>query len=80
MILFQISKVNDIGNLVTEITRRHEHEEFHNEDIPSSDSDEFDHIENRDGSHDYSHAKSQNYIDYLAVPRSGGKGVKVING
>lgn len=65
--------------MVTEITRRLEHEEFHNEDIPDSDSDEFEHVENRDGSHDYSHAKSQDYIEYLAVPKGGNlsSGVKV---
>lgn len=68
------------GNVVTEITRRHEHEVFHNEDIPDSDSDEFEHIENREGAHDYSHGKSENFIEYVAVPKGGSpsQGVKVI--
>lgn len=66
--------------MVTEITRRHEHEVFHNEDIPDSDSDEFEHIENREGAHDYSHGKSENFIEYVAVPKGGSpsQGVKVI--
>ena len=66
---------------MTEITKRHEHEVFHNEDIPDSDSDEFEHIENREGSHDYSHAKNENFIEYLNVPRGSplSTGVKVNN-
>jgi len=69
--------MKDNGNVVTEITRRHEHEEFHNEDIPDSDSDEYEHIENREGNQDYSHGKSENFIEYVAVPKGGNYGVKV---
>ncbi|CAG7837725.1 unnamed protein product [Allacma fusca] len=78
----EVSKVKENGNVVTEITRRHEHEEFHNEDIPDSDSDEFEHIENREGNHDYSHAKNEDLIEYVAVPRGGNpsQGVKVADG
>ncbi|CAL8115388.1 unnamed protein product [Orchesella dallaii] len=74
----EVSKVKENGNVVTEITRRHEHEVFHNEDIPDSDSDEFEQIENREGAHDYSHGKSENFIEYLAVPKGGSpsQGVK----
>lgn len=66
--------------MVTEITRRHEHEEFHNDDIPDSDSDEFERVEHQEGDRNYSHAKSENFIDYVAVPkgRKLSEGVKVI--
>ena len=75
----QVSRQKENGNVVTEITRRHEHEEFHNEDIPDSDSDEFEHIENREGIQDYSHAKNEDLIEYVAVPKGGkpSQGVKV---
>jgi len=74
-----VSRTREDGNLVTEITRRHEHEEFHNEDIPDSDSDEFEHLENREGSHDYNNTKQENFIEYFASPRGGNypHGVKV---
>lgn len=74
-----MSKINEKGNLVTEITKRHEHEDFHNEDIPDSDSDEFEHIEDQEGTRDYSHAKNENYIEYMSVPKGAplSHGVKV---
>ncbi|XP_021961036.1 uncharacterized protein LOC110856791 isoform X3 [Folsomia candida] len=74
----EVSKKKENGNIVTEITRRHEHEEFHNDDIPDSDSDEFERIEHQEGEQDYSHAKSENFIDYVSVPkgRNFSEGVK----
>ncbi|XP_021961035.1 uncharacterized protein LOC110856791 isoform X2 [Folsomia candida] len=78
----EVSKKKENGNIVTEITRRHEHEEFHNDDIPDSDSDEFERIEHQEGEQDYSHAKSENFIDYVSVPkgRNFSEGVKIGEG